>query len=117
MIISLILLTIVTTILYLIISFVLGLLFTSLSLLIPFLLFFAKIIGVLIGAVAFGIAFFLASLIFGNKIMGNIIKIIVIAFIVNGVFSILGWILTPLAGLLKYLFPLVCILVIKEMID
>ena len=113
---SWILLALVTAILYFILSFVLGIALTAITLVMPFLVVIVKILGVFLGAVAFAIAFVIASSLLGSKVMIGIVKLVWYAFLFNIAFTLLGWMIAPLAALLEFLFPFICVYLLLKMI-
>ena len=113
---SWILLAIITAILYFIFSFVLGIALTAITLVMPFLVVITKVLGIFIGAIAFASAFVIASMLLGSKVVIGIVKLIWYVFLFNIAFTVLGWILTPLAALLEFLFPFICVYLLIKMI-
>ena len=113
---KLILCALVTAILYFIFSFLIGIGITAISLVLPFIVIIAKVLGIILGAIALVFSFLIASAILGTKVMVNIIKLIFFVMMINFAFSIIGWIITPLAAILDFLFPFICVYLIAKVL-
>ena len=111
-----ILCAIVTAIIYFIFSFLIGIAITAISLVLPFIVVIAKLLCIILGAIALVFSVLIASAILGTKVMVNIIKLIFFVTMINFAFSIIGWIITPLASILEFLFPFICVYLIAKVL-